>query len=78
MVYYFKEIPNSKLYICRTTIVEEFLINRFRKFGIEQDRLIFDKRFSLEKYNEIDIHLDTFPYSGIYCYFDSLIIGLTL
>lgn len=71
-----KKVPNSKLYICRTTIIEEFLINKFNEFDIEQDRLIFDKRFSLEKYNEIDIHLDTFPYSGVTVIFDSLIMGV--
>lgn len=71
-----KRVNNSKLYICRNTLIEDVIYSKFEKYGISKNQMILDKNFSLSKYNNIDIHLDTFPYSGVTVIFDSLIMGV--
>lgn len=71
-----KRKENSKLLICRSSLIEEYYIDKFREFGIEENRLIFKTKFSLKEYNEIDLHLDTFPFCGVTVIFDSLIMGV--
>lgn len=71
-----KKVKDSKLFICRNTIIEKNIYEKFEKYGIGKSRLILDKEFDLSKYNNIDIHLDTFPYCGVTVIFDSLIMGV--
>jgi predicted O-linked N-acetylglucosamine transferase (SPINDLY family) len=48
--------------------VEKSLIHSFQELGIEPERLILRPRVSFDKYlelhNEVDLLLDTIPYSG--------------
>jgi glycosyltransferase involved in cell wall biosynthesis len=45
-----------------------YMIDRFRRFGIESDRLVVrggtDRQSLLKAYDEVDISLDTWPYCG--------------
>jgi predicted O-linked N-acetylglucosamine transferase (SPINDLY family) len=47
---------------------QEFLVNWFAREGVESDRLCFHKRCSIYDYlllhHQVDICLDTFPYTG--------------
>ncbi len=65
-------VSNSKLLLKSKSfsddvVVDDF-INRFKKYGISPDRIIFKKLSShyemLQEYGEIDIALDPFPYNG--------------
>ncbi|MFN4149595.1 MAG: hypothetical protein ACK4IX_01525 [Candidatus Sericytochromatia bacterium] len=51
------QVKNSKLFICRNTIIEKTIYEKFAKYGIERNRLILDKEFDLSKYNQVDIHI---------------------
>jgi len=65
-------IPSARLHIQNVQIANErsrrFLVERFRRLGIEADRLTLavgvDRRALLDVYAEIDIMLDTWPYCG--------------
>ena len=65
-------IPSARLHIQNVQIANErsrrFLVERFRRLGIEPDRLTLavgvDRRALLDVYAEIDIMLDTWPYCG--------------
>lgn len=65
-------IPSARLHIQNVQIANErsrrFLIGRFRRLGIEADRLTLavgvDRRALLDVYAKIDIMLDTWPYCG--------------
>ncbi len=66
-------INNSKLFLktqelSNKNFLQEVL-NRFKKFNINQDRLILDgksktRKEVFQKYNQIDISLDPFPFQG--------------
>lgn len=71
-----KQLPTSKLYICRNTLIKEVIYNKFANYGISEDRIILDSEFDLNNYNKIDLHLDTFPYNGVTVVFDALIMGV--
>lgn len=73
-----KRTPNSKILVCRTSLIKEYFYEKFLEYGIGNDRVILDKEFSFDKYNNIDIHLDTFPFSGVTVAFDSLTMGVPI
>jgi len=66
-------VPDSKLLIKAKLFLEkqnnEIVQQRFEALGISKERLILiaftpDTKSHLEVYNQVDIHLDTFPYNG--------------
>ena len=69
-----KSLPSSKLIIqLGTGFYDDKFINEFKesflKNGVQDDQLIIntkrlDRKDLLELYNQVDISLDTFPYSG--------------
>jgi predicted O-linked N-acetylglucosamine transferase (SPINDLY family) len=68
-----KQVPDSKLRLkCKTLgdpLVQQFLLERFHRFGIGKERIEFlDFQGSLSDhlacYEEVDIALDPFPYNG--------------
>ncbi|KKJ76499.1 hypothetical protein WH95_11800 [Kiloniella litopenaei] len=76
-------VPNSRLIIKSSgTAGDEFkdkIIGRMKAQGISADRIDFRGRSSyedfLEEINEIDIGLDSFPYTGATTSFDALFMG---
>ncbi|SMO95907.1 TDP-N-acetylfucosamine:lipid II N-acetylfucosaminyltransferase [Gracilimonas mengyeensis] len=67
-----KQVPNSKLFLKSkqydTTALRERIIETMERFEISEDRLIFDGQSKhhelLNCYNQVDIALDPWPYSG--------------
>ena len=65
-------VPNAVLRLQNGQLESEdnrrFMVDRFRQFGIAQERLILEKGVArhklLDAYNEVDISLDTWPYCG--------------
>ena len=79
-----KRVPNSKLLFKNTCLGEEFTCKKVTEFftsrGIEKDRIILES-FSprnefLDRYNEVDISLDSFPYGGGVTTIESLTMGV--
>jgi len=69
-----KRVENSKLFLkakqLDNSIIAENIKNKFQKNGISAKRIITEGKSKtreemLKKYNQIDIALDPFPYSGI-------------
>jgi len=65
-------VQNSKLILSSSSFEEEdfkkYFIKLFLNYGVKNDQLIFEgscqRNDLLNKYNSIDISLDTFPYNG--------------
>jgi protein O-GlcNAc transferase len=77
-------VPNSKLLFKNTCLGEqmtcELLLKFFQERGLEQERIILES-FSprnefLDRYNEVDISLDSFPYGGGVTTIESLSMGV--
>lgn len=79
------EIPGSRLILFRTTMtknVSERIAGWFDEEGIEKNRITFSNSLVsgnyLTTYNEIDISLDTFPWSGHTTACESLWMGVPM
>ena len=78
------QTPNSKLFFKCKELVDihfrEHLIDRCKRLGIEQDRLIMEEGSPLseyfEAYNRVDIGLDPFPYNSGTVGYHSLWMGV--
>ncbi len=76
-----KKVPNSKLLFGITNDANENVIyNQFENFGIDRSRIILKPNLDREKflayYNEIDIALNPFPFSGGTTSLESLYMGV--
>jgi predicted O-linked N-acetylglucosamine transferase (SPINDLY family) len=79
-----KAVPNSKIYFKNNYIsdpgTQKMIRDCFSGHGISDECLILEeyspsKEF-LDKYNEVDISLDTFPYGGGVTSAESLLMGV--
>lgn len=79
-----ERVPNSKLLFKNTCLGEEFTCKQVVKFftdrGIDEDRIILEsfspRKEFLDRYNEVDISLDSFPYGGGVTTIESLTMGV--
>ena len=78
-------VPNSKLLIKNRIFVDDLIkaeyTDKCKEAGIDTSRLILmgfteSQSSHLEIYKNIDIHLDTFPYSGTTTTFEALWMGV--
>lgn len=79
-----KAVPNSKLVLKNEIFGDmelcEFVKKRFEDLGVDKKRVVFlshmyDAVSHLNKYNEMDIALDTYPYNGTTTTFEAMIMG---
>lgn len=79
-----QETENSRLIMCAKVLMEdlmkEHIWNIFKQHGIAQERIILEPYPEIEafykKFNEIDVHLDPFPYGGGTTTFDASWMGV--
>ncbi|MCE2928458.1 MAG: hypothetical protein LW817_02365, partial [Candidatus Caenarcaniphilales bacterium] len=80
-----KRVPDSKFLYKYAFPATKYICNRikneFMGFGIEESRIIFDTRSQsrydfIQVYNEVDIALDPFPFTGITTTMNALTMGV--
>jgi protein O-GlcNAc transferase len=78
-------VPGSRFLFAREELADpgiaEYWVGRFAEFGIARERLVLvsgssDDFARLVPYREIDMVLDTFPYSGVTTTLDALWMGV--
>lgn len=78
------EVPNSRLFLKSkqydTELVRRQVTDQMTKFGIEEDRILFEGNslhdILLDTYNKVDIALDPWPYSGGLTTIEALWMGV--
>ncbi|WP_161957570.1 FkbM family methyltransferase [Mariprofundus sp. EBB-1] len=78
------QVKHSRMHLkfpgCDYDLIQKNLYKAFAKFGIESSRITTLSRTSLEEhmlgYNDIDIALDTFPYTGTTTTCEALAMGV--
>lgn len=76
-------VPNSILLLnCRDFINakdRDFVLGRMNQNGISEQRIVIDSAHAtayMERYRDVDIALDTYPYAGCSTTFDALYMGV--
>ena len=79
------QVPSSRLYVKASVFADRGLQNDFvrrcKAAGIERKRLllsdqIIDTQSHLAKYNQVDLHLDTYPYNGTTTTLEAMWMGV--
>ncbi len=82
-----REVPNSQLLLKSRMLASDYVrgivSKQFERCGVDASRLIFSSHADtvvehLERYNEVDLGLDPFPYNGTTTTYESLWMGVPI